>query len=203
MPIRGKILNCLKADVNTIFKSEIITDLVRVLGCGVEVRNKHAKDLNNFDLQNLKWNKVIIATDADEDGFQIRTLVLTMIYSLMPALIEEGYVYIAQTPLYEITYTKARDNTETYFAFDEAEKNAYLQDKNLAKIKLERSKGLGENEPDMMNLTTLNPATRKLIKVTPEDADIMKDSFELFLGNNVVRRREYIETHGHKYADQY
>ncbi|MDR0886000.1 MAG: DNA topoisomerase [Clostridiales Family XIII bacterium] len=203
MPIRGKILNCLKASVDQIFRSEIITDLIRILGCGVEVRNKHAKDLNNFDLKNLKWNKVIIATDADEDGFQIRTLVLTMIYTLMPMLIEEGYVYIAQTPLYEITYHKSKDNTETYFAFDEAEKNRYVKDKNPAKIKLERSKGLGENEPDMMNLTTLNPATRKLIKVSPEDADIMKESFELFLGNNVARRKEYIEANGYKYADQY
>ena len=99
MPVRGKILNCLKADYAKIFKSDIITDLLKVLGCGVEVKDKHVKDLSAFDLDNLRWNKVVICTDADVDGFQIRTLILTMLYRLTPTLIQQGYVYIAESPL--------------------------------------------------------------------------------------------------------
>ena len=95
MPIRGKILNCLKADYGKIFASPIITDLMKVLGCGVEVQSKQAKDLSAFNLENLRWNKVIICTDADVDGFQIRTLLLTMLYRLTPQLIEEHKVFIA------------------------------------------------------------------------------------------------------------
>ena len=166
MPVRGKILNCLKADYARIFKSDVITDLMRVLGCGVEVQSKQAKDLSAFSLENLRWNKVIICTDADVDGFQIRTLILTMLYRLAPTLIREGYVYIAESPLYEIV-----SKGKTYFAYSDREKAAIVDGLGGAKADINRSKGLGENDPEMMWLTTMNPDTRKLIRVMPEDVE--------------------------------
>ncbi|MBS5150971.1 MAG: DNA topoisomerase [Butyricicoccus pullicaecorum] len=196
MPVRGKILNCLKAEYDKIFKNDIITDLIRVLGCGVEVRTKANRDLSGFDLDSLRWNKVIICTDADVDGFQIRTLILTMIYRLMPTLIEQGFVYIAESPLYEITY-----KDKTYFAFDDAEKVALLKKLNGKKINIQRSKGLGENEADMMWETTMNPASRRLIRVTPEDAQATADMFDLLLGDNLAGRKEYIAENGAQYLD--
>lgn len=195
MPVRGKILNCLKSNYETIFKSDIITDLLRVLGCGVEIKTKHNKDLNSFDISQLKWNKIIICTDADVDGFQIRTLILTMIYRLIPSLIEEGYVYIAESPLYEITSGK-----KTYFAYTEKEKTD-ITDKLSGKYHIQRSKGLGENEPDMMWQTTMNPETRRLIKVMPEDAALTADMFEILLGDNLQGRKDYIKENGHMYID--
>lgn len=166
MPIRGKILNCLKCEYDKIFKSDIITDLIKVLGCGVEVRSKSAKDLSAFDINNLRWNKILICTDADVDGFQIRTLVLTMIYRLMPQLIEQGKVYIDESPLYEVT---CKD--QTYFAYNEVEMDDIKKQIGDQKYTVQRSKGLGENEADMMSLTTMNPATRRLILVTPDEAE--------------------------------
>ena len=196
MPVRGKILNCLKADYVRIFKSEIITDLLKVLGCGVEVKDKHSKDLSSFDLNNLRWNKVIICTDADVDGFQIRTLILTMLYRLVPTLIREGYVYIAESPLYEI---ECKD--KTYFAYSDREKAEILESLNGAKCTINRSKGLGENDPDMMWMTTMNPETRRLIKVLPEDAEKMAEVFELLLGDNLEGRKQHIATCGAQYLD--
>lgn len=196
MPIRGKILNCLKAGYDKIFKSEIITDLLKVLGCGVEVTAKQNKDLATFSLDNLRWNKVVICTDADYDGFQIRTLVLTMIYRLTPTLINEGYVYIAESPLYEIN-TKDR----TYFAYTEPEKVRILEEIGKQKYTIQRSKGLGENEPDMMSLTTMNPDTRRLIKVLPTDVAATQEMFEMLLGNNLDARKEFIREHGSEYLD--
>lgn len=196
MPVRGKILNCLKAEYDKVFKSDIITDLARVLGCGVEVKSKSNKDLSNFNLDNLRWNKVIICTDADYDGFQIRTLILTMIYRLMPSLISAGKVYIAETPLYEIG-TKDM----TYFAYDEREKEEILKQIEGKKFTLQRSKGLGENQPEMMNLTTMNPATRRLIKVMPDEADRTAEMFDLLLGDNLQGRKDYIAENGHLYLD--
>lgn len=196
IPVRGKILNCLKAEYDKIFKNDIITDLIRVLGCGVEVRTKANKDLSAFDLGSLRWNKVIICTDADVDGFQIRTLILTMLYRLMPTLIEQGYVYIAESPLYEITY-----KDKSYFAFDETEKATVLKKLAGKKVNIQRSKGLGENEADMMWQTTMNPASRRLIRVTPEDAQVTADMFELLLGDNLAGRKEYIAEHGAQYLD--
>ena len=196
MPVRGKILNCLKADYDRIFKSEIITDLIRVLGCGVEVQTKKAKDLSAFDIQNLRWNKVVICTDADVDGYQIRTLILTMIYRLCPTLIEQGYVYIAESPLYEITY---RD--KSYFAFDETEKAAILKKLEGKKILIQRSKGLGENQADMMWETTMNPETRRLIRITPDEAAATSEMFDLLLGDNLSGRKEYIAEHGADYLE--
>ena len=196
MPVRGKILNCLKAEYDKIFKSEIITDLLKVLGCGVEVKSKANKNLSNFDISNLRWNKIIICTDADVDGFHIRTLILTMIYRLMPTLISEGKVFIAETPLYEIT-TKAK----TYFAYDENEKVDILNQIEGEKYTLQRSKGLGENQPDMMNLTTMNPETRRLIKILPEDAEYTSEMFDMLLGDNLAGRKDYISEYGYLYMD--
>ena len=196
MPVRGKILNCLKADYPRIFKSEIITDLMKVLGCGVEVSGKAVKDLNQFDLNNLRWNKVIICTDGDVDGFQIRTLILTMLYRLCPTLIQEGYVYIAETPLFEITCKE-----KTYFAYSEKEKAEIVKSLEGKKINIQRSKGLGENDPEMMWLTTMNPATRRLIKVLPDDAEETARVFDLLLGDDLAGRKTYIAENGYKYMD--
>ena len=196
MPVRGKILNCLKADYPRIFKSEVITDLLKVLGCGAEVRDKHSKDLAAFDINNLRWNKVIICTDADVDGFQIRTLILTMLYRLVPTLIQEGYVFIAESPLYEIEC-----KGKTYFAYSDREKTEILSGLDAKKVSINRSKGLGENDPGMMWMTTMNPETRRLIKVMPEDAQRMAEMFELLLGDNLDGRKNHIAQFGHKYLD--
>ena len=196
MPVRGKILNCLKADYDRIFKSDIIVDVLKVLGCGVEVSSRSNKELNSFDLEGLRWNKIVICTDADVDGFQIRTLILTMLYRLTPTLIEEGYVYIAESPLYEIN-TK----DETYFAYDQQEKNAICARLGNTKYTLQRSKGLGENEPEMMWLTTMNPETRRLIRVTPDAAAETAEMFELLLGDNLAGRKEYIAENGGLYLE--
>lgn len=196
IPVRGKILNCLKASYDKIFKSEIITNLIKVLGCGVEVKSKANKNLNSFNLDNLRWNKVVICTDADVDGFQIRTLILTMIQELCPTLIERGYVYIAESPLYEIN-----SGQNTYFAYTEAEKTKILGKIGEKKYTIQRSKGLGENDPDMMSLTTMNPDTRRLIKVTPADAEQTKKMFDVLLGNDLDGRKEFIRENGSRYLD--
>ena len=197
MPVRGKILNCLKADYVRIFKSEIITDLIKVLGCGVEVKDKHTKDLSSFDLSALRWNKVIICTDADVDGYQIRTLILTMLYRLVPTLIREGLVYIAESPLYEINA-----KGKTWFAYTEKEKSEILAGLKNTKVSISRSKGLGENDPDMMWLTTMNPETRRLIRVMPEDAEEMARMFDLLLGDNLDGRKNHIAQYGANFLDQ-
>ena len=197
MPVRGKILNCLKADYPRIFKSEIITDLLRVLGCGVEVTARGKSQLAAFDLSLLRWSKIVICTDADVDGYQIRTLILTMLYRLTPTLINEGYVYIAESPLYEIT-TK----NKTYFAYNESEKTDILSRIGKEKYTIQRSKGLGENDPEMMWLTTMNPETRRLIKVMPEDAKRTAEMFEMLLGDDLAGRKEHIANHGYEYLDE-
>ena len=196
MPVRGKILNCLKADYVRIFKSDVITDLMKVLGCGVEVRDKHTKDLANFDLNNLRWSKVILCTDADVDGYHIRTLILTMLYRLVPTLIREGYVYIAESPLYEIN-----SKGKTWFAYSEREKAEIVESLKGARASISRSKGLGENDPDMMWMTTMNPETRRLIKVMPEDAQRMASVFDLLLGDDLEGRKNHIAEYGAQYLD--
>lgn len=201
IPLRGKILNCLKADYARIFKSEIITDLIKVLGCGVEVQSKSNKDLSTFNINGLRWNKIIICTDADYDGFQIRTLVLTMIYRLCPTLINEGYVYIAESPLFEITVKEKGGKEKTYFAYDENEKTEILKMIGDKKYTLQRSKGLGENEAEMMSLTTMNPSTRRLIKVNPTDADQTAEIFDMLLGDNLQARKDHISEFGHDYLE--
>ena len=196
IPVRGKILNCLKAEYDKIFKNEIITDLIKVLGCGVEVKSRASKDLSTFDLSNLRWSKIVICTDADYDGFHIRTMILTMLYRLVPTLITEGLVYIAESPLYEIT---AKD--KTLFAYSDGEKNRMISSLEGKKYILQRSKGLGENEPDMMWLTTMNPETRRLIKVSPADAEPTADMFDLFLGDNLAGRKDFIAEYGQSYLE--
>ncbi len=196
IPVRGKILNCLKSEYDKIFKNYIITDLIKVLGCGVEVRSKAAKDLSAFDMDNLRWNKVLICTDADVDGFQIRTLILTMIYRLMPKLIQAGKVYIAESPLYEVTC-----KGQTYFAYNEVEMDQIKAEIGDAPYTVQRSKGLGENEAEMMALTTMNPATRRIIQVTPSDAEETSKFFDLLLGDNLEGRKEYIADYGYLYLD--
>ena len=200
MPVRGKILNCLKADYLRIFKSDVITDLMKVLGCGVEVSGKAVKDLNQFDLSNLRWSKVVICTDGDVDGFQIRTLILTMLYRLCPTLIREGYVYIAETPLFEIT-CKEKSGEKTWFAYSEKEKADILKKLEGKKVNVQRSKGLGENDPEMMWMTTMSPETRRLIRVLPEDAEETARVFDLLLGDNLSGRKDYIAENGYKYLD--
>lgn len=195
MPVRGKILNCLKANYDKIFKSEIIIDLMRVLGCGVEIKTKHNTDLNSFDINQLRWSKIIICTDADVDGFQIRTLILTMLYRLVPSLITEKRVFIAESPLYEISSSK-----KTYFAYSEKEKNEIVA-KIKSKVRIQRSKGLGENEPEMMSYTTMNPDTRKIILVLPEDVEKTQRIFDMLLGDDLPARKSHIEKYGYKYID--
>jgi DNA gyrase subunit B len=216
MPIRGKILNCLKADYNRIFSSEIIIDLLRVLGCGIEISNKHNKDLDSFDLSKLRFNKIIICTDGDVDGQQIRTLILTMVYRLVPTLIYEGKVFIVETPLFEMTFDKNKiteklvkatdkaviaDKEVTLFAYNDKEKNDILNRFKNKPCIIQRSKGLGENTPEMMWTTTMNPETRILKKINHEDAEKMKKTFDLFLGDNIIGRKKFIEDYGDKYLD--
>ena len=196
IPVRGKILNCLKAEFDKIFKSEIIVNLLKILGCGVEVRTKSNKNLATFDLKQLRFNKIIICTDADVDGFQIRTLILAMLYRLTPTLIEQGYVYIAETPLYEIN-TK----TDTYFAYNESEKTKILEEIDGQKYIIQRSKGLGENEPEMMSLTTMHPDTRRLVRVNPTDVEDTAHTFDVLLGDDLDGRKRIIAEHGAEYLD--
>ena len=196
IPIRGKILNCLKSGYDKIFQNEIITDIVKVLGCGVEVKTKSNKELSSFNIEGLRWNKIIICTDADVDGFQIRTLVLAMLYRLTPTLIENGYVYIAESPLFEIT-TK----NKTYFAYTEKEKSRIISKLGNTKYILQRSKGLGENEPEMMALTTMNPETRRLIKVSPDEVKATAEMFDLLLGDNLQGRKDFIAEFGNDYLE--
>ena len=196
MPVRGKILNCLKADYVRIFKSEVITDLLKVLGCGVEVDSRKNKDISSFDIENLRWSKVIICTDADVDGYQIRTLILTMLYRLTPSLIKQGYVYIAETPLYEI-----ESRGKTWFAYSEKEKADILTQLGDVKCSINRSKGLGENDPEMMWMTTMNPDTRRLIKVMPEDVEKTARIFDLLLGDDLAGRKNHISENGYRFLD--
>lgn len=206
MPIRGKILNCLKADYSKIFKSDVILDLVKVLGCGIEIKSKHIKGIEEFNIDNLRWDKVIICTDADVDGFQIRTLVLTMIYRLMPSLIDMGKVYIAESPLYEITIEKTKRKGEKLFAYSDGEKESILAKLETEGIErtdtdIKRSKGLGENQPEMMSLTTMHPATRRLIRVTPEGIERTAEVFDILLGDKLLERKEHIAKNGHLYME--
>jgi DNA gyrase subunit B len=206
IPVRGKILNCLKADYSMIFKSDVILDLLKVLGCGIEIKTKHIKGIEEFNIDNLRWDKVIICTDADVDGFQIRTLVLTMIYRLVPSLIELGKVYIAESPLYEISIEKTKRKGEKLFAYTDGEKEqilAQLTEDGLSKgdYDIKRSKGLGENQPEMMSLTTMHPATRRLIRISPENAARTAQVFDVLLGDNLQERKEHIAQNGHLYME--
>ena len=194
IPVRGKTLNCMKSTYARIFESKIIVDLLRVIGCGVEISEKVKGDIVPFDYSSLRWNKIIICTDADEDGFQIRTLLLTIFYRLLPTLIEKNKIFIAESPLFEIT---AGQNT--YFAYSEAEKLEILSRLGDTRYTIQRSKGLGENTPEMMSLTTMNPATRRLIMITPADAEETARMFETLMGDAIAARKRFIAENGYKY----
>ena len=194
IPVRGKTLNCMKSSYEKIFASDIIVDLLRVIGCGVEVKTNKPGDVGIFNYSALKWNKIIICTDADEDGFQIRTLLLTMFYRLLPTLIEKGKIYIAESPLFEIT-----SGGETYFAYNEREKTEIISKLGGKKYTIQRSKGLGENEPEMMSRTTMCPQTRRLIAVTPADAGETSKMFDVLLGDALQERKKFITENGHLY----
>ena len=199
IPVRGKTLNCMKSSYEKIFKNDIITDLLRVIGCGVEINGKVKGDLTTFDMNLLRWSKIIICTDADEDGFQIRTLLLTLFYRLLPTLLKEGKVFIAESPLFEITVKGKKDEDNILFAYNEFEKAEILKSLEGKKYTLQRSKGLGENEPEMMWKTTMNPETRRLIAVTPTDAALTEQMFDTLLGDNLPARKEFIALHGNEY----
>jgi DNA gyrase subunit B len=194
MPVRGKTLNCMKSTYDKIFASDIIVDLLKVIGCGVEVESKKPGTLSTFDYNSLRWSKIIICTDADEDGFQIRTLLLTMFYRLLPTLIRNGKVFIAESPLFEIT-----SGQDTYFAYNEQEKSEILAKLGNKKYTIQRSKGLGENSADMMWRTTMCPQTRRLIAVTPTDAEETAKMFDVLLGDALAERKRYITEFGHLY----
>lgn len=197
MPVRGKTLNCQSSTYEKIFKNEIIINLLKVIGCGVEIKGKTKSDIVPFDFNAMRWSKIIICTDADKDGFHIRTLILSMLYRLLPTLIKKGKVFIAESPLFEITV-----KDKIYFAYDEREKQQILNKIGNTKYSIQRSKGLGENEPDMMWQTTMNPATRRLIQVTEADDILTADVFDTFLGDNINARRDFIFYHGSEYTDE-
>lgn len=200
IPLRGKILNCLKAGYTQIFNNDIIMDLINILGCGIHMEAKSKRKFAAFDLSALRWNKVIICTDADFDGYQIRTLILAMLYRLTPELITEGKIFIAESPLFEITVS-GKNLDQTYYAYSDGEKNAFVQSVKSGKVHIQRSKGLGENEPEMMWDTTMNPKTRRLIQVLPEEEEKMKETFDLLLGDNLSGRKQYIEDFGSDYLE--
>ncbi len=197
IPVRGKTLNCLKSTYDKIFKNEIITDLLKVIGCGAEVKTRE-KDVSPFDLEALKWDKIIICTDADVDGYQIRALLLTLFYRLLPTLLKIGKVYIAESPLYEIN-TK----DDTYFAYDEKERAEIIGklEEGKKKYTIQRSKGLGENEPEMMWKTTMNPASRRLIRVCESEAKETAALMDILLGDNLEGRKQFIAEHGAEYLE--
>jgi DNA gyrase subunit B len=194
MPLRGKILNCLKEDLTTILSNEVIVDLMRVLGCGIEAKSKYIQDLPRFDINKLDWGKIIICTDADIDGMQIRCLILAMIYRLVPTLLKAGKVYIVESPLYEIIY-----KGKSHFAYSDEERDKIVEEliKNGAKkgqIDINRSKGLGENNAEMMAKTTMSPKTRRLIPVEyPEDEETVARYFNILLGDDLEERKRIID----------
>lgn len=201
IPVRGKTFNCIKNSLDSIFKSDVTTDLLKVIGCGVEIDKKIKTDIAQFDPESLKWSKIILCTDADDDGFHIRALLLTLFQRLIPSLIKMGKVYIAESPLFEIT---TKDGI--LFAYDEREKAQILESLGNTKYTIQRSKGLGENEPDMMWQTTMNPETRRLIQITEADAEKTAEIFDILLGKNILGRKNYISENGYKYisdADLY
>ena len=194
MPIRGKILNTQKASLQSVFASDIIMDLIRVLGCGVELRGKKLpKDIPAFDIDRLRFGKVIMACDSDVDGFHIVCLITTMIYNLCPQLIENGNLYYVLTPLFEIEDRTGKDH-EYLYAFTDEEKDMLIAGKDPKKITIQRAKGLGELDAPVM-ARFLNPATRKLVRVTAEDADEMAQWFETLFGSDVAPRKLYLENH--------
>ncbi|GAH15222.1 unnamed protein product, partial [marine sediment metagenome] len=179
LPLRGKILNVEKARLHKILSSEAIQAMVTATGSGVG---------EDFDIENARYHKVIIMTDADVDGAHIRTLILTFFYRYMPKLIEAGYVYIAQPPLFQV-----KDGKEVSYAYSDKELNNIKKKYGDQKINVQQYKGLGEMDPEQLWETTMSPEARTLLKVEIEDALIADDVFSTLMGNKVEPRREFIE----------
>lgn len=196
MPLRGKIMNCLKESLENILNSEVIRNLLRIFGCGVEVKSKYINDLPKFDISKLNFGKIIICTDADHDGFHIRCLVIVMIYRLVPSLLKAGKVYIVETPLYEIKYGKSRD--KKVYAFDDTERDKILSKLRAngvkdTQIKIKRMKGLGEADAATMAETTMNPKNRRLVRVKyPKDDTELKVLLNALMGDDIDSRKSLI-----------
>jgi len=181
LPLRGKILNTERARLDKILSSKEVQAIISALGCGIG---------NQFDLDNLRYGRVILLMDADVDGAHIRTLLLTFFFRYMQPLIEEGHLFIAQPPLYRIAADK-----KVRYAYSEAEKDAMLKELKGRKVTLQRYKGLGEMNPDQLWETTMNPEKRILLQVTIEDAAAADRTFDMLMGKSVPPRRRFIQTH--------
>ncbi|MBQ9987556.1 MAG: DNA gyrase subunit B, partial [Erysipelotrichales bacterium] len=178
MPIRGKILNVEKARLHRIYENQEIRSMITAFGCGIG---------DEFDASKLRYHKVVIMTDADVDGAHIRTLLLTFFYRFLKGLIEGGYVYIAQPPLYKVAKGK-----EVRYAYSDDELENIKNDFGNVKLDIQRYKGLGEMDPEQLWETTMDPKNRTLLRVTLEDAMVADSVFEMLMGDEVEPRRKFI-----------
>jgi DNA gyrase subunit B len=187
LPLRGKILNTERARLDKILNNNEVKSLIAALGVGIG---------ESFDLQNLRYGRVIIMTDADVDGSHIRTLLLTFFFRYMAPLIEGGHLYIAQPPLYMV-----KSGKELHYTYTEAENQALLkklQSNGSKKPDLQRYKGLGEMNPEQLWVTTMDPGQRTLLQVTIEDAVLADRTFDMLMGSEVGPRRRFITTHANE-----
>lgn len=184
LPLKGKILNVEKARINKILSNDEIRALITAIGTGIG---------EDFDIERVRYGKIIIMTDADVDGAHIRTLLLTFFYRYMPELIREGYIYIAQPPLYRVK----KGNREEY-VYDDRALEALLEEIGRNGITLQRYKGLGEMNPEQLWDTTMNPEQRTILQVTVEDAITADETFTILMGDKVLPRRQFILKHGHE-----
>ena len=183
MPLRGKILNTERAHLDRILGNKEVRACITALGTGIG---------EDFSLENLRYNRIIIMTDADIDGAHIRTLLLTFFFRYMPNLIEAGHLYIAQPPLYAITHKRRK----TQYAFSDNERDQFVADINGdGRYHVQRYKGLGEMNPEQLWDTTMNPETRTLLEVSIEDAASADKTFDMLMGEAVLPRRRFIQTH--------
>jgi DNA gyrase subunit B len=179
LPLKGKILNVEKARIDRVLSNEEIRTMITALGTGIK---------DEFDINKARYNKVIIMTDADVDGSHIRTLILTFLYRHMKELIERGYVYIAQPPLYRVK----KGSTELY-AYSDEERDRHMERLGKAGVSIQRYKGLGEMNPGQLWKTTMDPETRTLLQVTLEDGAEADHIFSILMGDQVEPRRKFIE----------
>ncbi|RKX37554.1 MAG: DNA topoisomerase (ATP-hydrolyzing) subunit B [Thermotogae bacterium] len=184
LPLRGKILNVEKSSMVKLLKNEQISDIIVAVGTGLG---------DNFDISKIRYGKIIIMTDADTDGAHIRTLLLTLFYRYMKDLIVNGKIFIAVPPLYRVSYSK-----NVRYAYDDIELKKVLAEIGDRKVEIQRYKGLGEMNPEQLWETTMNPETRKLIRVDIEDAEEADTLFNLLMGESVPERRSFIERHALK-----
>lgn len=179
LPLRGKILNVEKSRLDKILSSDEIRNMITAFGCGVG---------EDFDLERLRYHKIVIMTDADVDGAHIRTLLLTFFFRYMKPLIENGFVYIAQPPLYRVKKGKAER-----YAYSDKEMNVVVEEMGRGNVDIQRYKGLGEMNAEQLWDTTMNPETRTLLQVTIEDASMADEIFTMLMGDKVEPRREFIQ----------